>query len=175
MKTILVLVPMSSEVVNNILSNNTDLHNFFQSLSGYNHNFILKTHPRHSRLDLNNLGTQKNIFVENGNNIKELIEKCDLAIALESSSAILDVLFYEKPLIYIKDFIIHFNNEIVLFNFLENLSKLSFCDLDELLKSDLGIDLERFKSNYNKDNILYNHGNASIKKTIEKLYEIIRD
>ena len=108
MKNILIFVPHMPFIFNWILANNLKLISFFKNISSLNYNIILKFHPRHSKIELYNIFLNfENFYIEEGENANQLIESSDLIIAFESSSILLDVIFKHKPLVYIKDYILH--------------------------------------------------------------------
>jgi len=177
MKKILVIVPNLPEILNDVLSNNKALINFFKSLKRHKHHkFILKTHPRHSVIRKYSGFIDNEYFrIESGENINELICFSDLVIVFESSSSILDVILNDKPIIYVTDFIINYKNESVYLDFLKNIVKLNFKELDDLLKDKLDFDLDIYKSKLNRNNLIYREGKDSMKKTLVEINKIVNE
>ena len=175
MKNILIFVPHMPFIFTWILANNLKLVSFFKDISSLNYNIILKFHPRHSKVELyKTFLNLENFQIEEGENTDELIELSDLIIAFETSAVLFDVIFKNKPLVYIKDYIPLFNNETVYIEFLEYLTLLSFDELYSFLKEGLfNEDFDNFLPKITKNQLLYCFSEEALSITEENLKKII--
>ena len=176
MKNILIFVPHMPFIFDWILANNLKLISFLDDISHLNYKIILKFHPRHSKIELyKTLLHLDNFQVEEGENAHELIESSDLTIAFENSSILFDVIFKEKPLVYINDYITLFDNESVYHEFLGNITQMSFNDLYFNLKNGFcDKNIETFYPKISKKQIFFYLGEDALSMTEKNLKEIIR-
>ena len=107
------------------------------------YNLTIKCHPRHSSKIKSSpyLKILNNTKVVFDDNLKNLLHECDLAIAMESSTAIIDCLIMNKPVFYVSNFSDHFNDEYVYNKLLSHLNVFVFEDykiiFDKIASSDL--------------------------------------
>lgn len=176
MKNIVIFVPHMPFIFNWILANNVKLLTFLEDISNLHYNIILKFHPRHSKIDIyKNLLHLDNFQVEEGENAHELIESAYLTIAFENSSILFDVIFKEKPLIYINDYITLFDNESVYHEFLGNITQMSFNDLYFHLKNGFcDKDIETFYPKISKKQVFFYLAEDALIMTEKNINKIVR-
>lgn len=176
MKNILIFIPHMPFIFSWILAENLKLLIFLKNISKSQHNIILKFHPRHSKIELyKSFLNFDNFQIETRNNVQDLIKNCDLAIAFESSSVIFEVIFFQKPLIYVNDYITIFDNEKVYKKFLKKIVQMNFNDLNILFDSKINrINLVDLVPKIKKDQIFFHVGKISLNETVNSLKKLIR-
>lgn len=135
MPEILILVPQFQQIFNWIITNNTGLFDFLKKLEQLDRvKVTLKFHPRHGRYEFYKpLIDYSKFNIECGDNFMEILDRSTLVIAMESSSALVDCILKEKPLVYINDYIHQFDDEYVYHRLLDAFECYSFKELEEFL------------------------------------------
>ena len=94
-------------------------------------------------------------------------------IAFETSSVLFEVIFMEKPIIYISDYIQLFENDEVYKSFLSNMNEHTFDEALKIIKKEEYLSTDRFLPKLKTEDIFYSVGEQSTLITLENLNKII--
>lgn len=173
-RKVLIMVPHMPMIFNWVNADNLKLIRFFEDLSEVHNDFILKFHPRHSQIDeYKDLVNFPNFQLEQEENILELLNEADIVIAFETSSVLFEVIFMEKPIIYISDYIQLFENDEVYKSFLSNMNEHTFDEALKIIKKEEYLSTDRFLPKLKTEDIFYSVGEQSTLITLENLNKII--
>ena len=144
---IILFFPHHPEVFHYKSYNHSGLISFISEITkDARFNLTIKCHPRHSKMNklstyFKSIDNAKIVFEDN---LTILLSNCDLAIAMESSTAIIDCLLINKPVFYASNFSDYFNDEIIYTKLLSHLNTFEFNDFSELFNKISNSNLNEF-------------------------------